>query len=131
MRIAALRDAHELTQARLARLVGAHPMTVSRWERGVLKPNAHQRAILRALEVAARRRPEGARAVETRELAEFLNLAYVDATEIGDMKLSASNQFQGKVVELQEGPVTTRVVLEIAPRLRIVSLITTASVRRL
>jgi molybdopterin-binding protein len=103
-------------------------MTVSKWERGVLRPTAHQRAILAALEAVA----EGRTARGTPpEIAGFLNQAYIDVTEVGDMKLSASNQFRGKVVALEEGPVTTRVVLEIGPRLRIVSLITTASVRRL
>ena len=41
------------------------------------------------------------------------------------------NQLKGRLIEIQEGPVTSRLVIEIAPRVRIVSLITTASVKRL
>jgi molybdopterin-binding protein len=130
MKVAALRARLNVTQTKLARLIGVHPMTVSRWERGVLAPSRHQRALLRALEGARGGGPSG-RADPARELSEFLNLAYVDATEVGDMKLSASNQWKGRIVELQEGPVTARVVIEVAPKIRIVSLITTASVRRL
>ena len=128
MDLAATRTKLGLTQARLAEVTGVHPMTVSKWERGVLRPTAHQRAILAALEAVAEGRTARGRPPE---IAGFLNQAYIDVTEVGDMKLSASNQFRGKVVALEEGPVTTRVVLEIGPRLRIVSLITTASVRRL
>jgi molybdopterin-binding protein len=47
------------------------------------------------------------------------------------MKISASNQLSGKVVELEEGPVSSRVVIEVAPKVRITSLITTASAKRL
>lgn len=35
-----------LSQAQLARLVGVHPLTVSKWERAILSPNAHQQALL-------------------------------------------------------------------------------------
>jgi molybdopterin-binding protein len=117
-----------MTQLRLAEVLGVHAMTVSKWERGVLRPPARQRAILRALEAVAHGKTAAGPAPE---LAGLLNRAYIDFTETGDMKLSASNQFRGKVVEIQEGPVTTRLVIEIAPRVRIVSLITTASVQRL
>jgi molybdopterin-binding protein len=124
-RLASLRLAAGLTQSRLAALVGVHPMTVSKWERGVLAPNAHQRAILGAL--AGGRRA----AREAEELAGWLNRAYVDVSEVGRMKLSASNQFKGRVVRLDLGPISARVVIEIAPRLRIVSVITSDSARRL
>ena len=128
MDVASIRKPLGLTQEKLGKLVGAHAMTVSKWERGVLRPPARQRAILRALHAVARGRTASGPAPE---LAGLLNQAYIDCTETGDMKLSASNQFRGKVVELQLGPVTTRLVIEIAPRVRIVSLITTASVQRL
>jgi len=85
-------------------------------------------AILGALGAAATGR--GALA-GIRELAAFFNQALIEVTEVGGMKISASNQLAGKVVELEEGPVTARVVIEIAPRVRVTSLITTASVRRL
>ncbi|NUN50617.1 MAG: TOBE domain-containing protein [Candidatus Brocadiae bacterium] len=126
--IADLRRRLGLTQARLARLAGVHPMTVSKWERGVLAPNPPQRAILGALEAAA---GGGAASPEAEELAAWLNRAYIDVTEVSGMKLSASNQFRGRVVELELGPVSARVVIEIAPRVRITSVITTASARRL
>jgi molybdopterin-binding protein len=128
MRLATLRSRLGLTQVRLAEVLGVHAMTVSKWERGVLQPMARQRTILRALTAIAEGRTASGPAPE---LAGLLNQAFIDVTEVGDMKLSASNQFRGKVVEIEEGPVTARVVLEIGPRLRIVSLITTASVRRL
>lgn len=128
MQLATLRRRLGLTQARLAELTGVHAMTVSKWERGLLAPNVHQRAILRAMEASAAGRPAGDHG---RELLGFLNQAHIDATEIGDMQLSASNQLRGKVVAIDEGPVTSRLVLEIAPKVRIVSLITTASVKRL
>lgn len=128
MRIATLRHQLVMTQQRLAEVLGVHAMTVSKWERGVLRPPARQRSILRALEAVAQGKTAAGPAPE---LAGLLNRAYIDFTETGDMKLSASNQFRGKVVEIQEGPVTTRLVIEIAPRVRIVSLITTASVQRL
>jgi molybdopterin-binding protein len=47
------------------------------------------------------------------------------------MLLSASNQLRGRIVEIQEGPVSTRVILEIAPKVRVTSVITTASAKRL
>jgi DNA-binding transcriptional regulator YiaG len=56
MDIARLRKALALTQARLAELTGVHPMTVSKWERGVLAPTPHALAILQALDAASGRR---------------------------------------------------------------------------
>jgi molybdopterin-binding protein len=127
--IASLRKTLGLTQTRLARLAGVHPMTVSKWERGVLKPNRPQRAVLRALEAAAGgRRPVSP---EAEELTAWLNQAYIDVSEVKGMKLSASNQLRGKIVDLQLGPVSAKIVLEIAPRVRITSVITSDSARRL
>jgi len=101
---------------------------VSKWERGVLEPQPHARAILDALAAAAGREPVSH---EAEELAAWLNQAYVDVSEIEGMKLSASNQFRGKVVDLVLGPISARVVIEIAPGIRIVSVITSDSARRL
>lgn len=39
-RIAAARNLRGLTQARLAEVIGVHPMVVSKWERGLVSPNA-------------------------------------------------------------------------------------------
>lgn len=47
------------------------------------------------------------------------------------MKISARNVFPGKVTAIVEGPVSTEVTLAVAPGLRIVSSITTASARSL
>ena len=127
--LALLRSRLGLTQPRLARLAGVHPMTVSKWERGVLRPNPPQRAILRALEAAAGGRPVAS--PEAEELAAWLNQAYIDVSEVKGMKLSASNQFRGKIVGLTLGPVSAKIVLEIAPRVRITSVITSDSARRL
>ena len=127
MDVARIRRRHRLTQAALAKLLGAHPMTVSKWERGLLQPNGHQRVLLQLLGGTA-----GERTLQPlRALAAHLNTAFLDATEIHGMKLSASNQLKGTITSIDEGPVTSRVVLEIAPHVQIVSLITTASVRRL
>jgi molybdopterin-binding protein len=124
---ARLRARLGLTQARFARLISVHPMTVSKWERGALAPNSRQRATLDAL--AAARAGGGGPA---RELAEILNLAFADVSEIGDsMQLSASNQLKGRIVELETGPVSTRLVIEVVPKVRVTSVITTASAKRL
>jgi molybdopterin-binding protein len=128
MDVARIRRRTGLTQVSLARLVGVHPITVSKWERGLLAPNAHQRAILRAVGA-----DQGGRTVTdvAAELAGLLNRAYIEVTEVEGMKLSASNALRGKIVELDEGPVSTRVVVQIAPRVKVTSVITSASARRL
>jgi transcriptional regulator with XRE-family HTH domain len=41
-----LRKRLRLSQAEMGQLVGAHAMTVSKWERGVLEPSAYQVALL-------------------------------------------------------------------------------------
>jgi molybdopterin-binding protein len=122
-----------LTQVRLARLLGVHPITVSKWERGLLAPNAHQRAILDALRRtgAAPGSPVAAAVGLAEELSGHLNRAFIEVTEEEAMQLSASNLVRGRIVEMQEGPVSTRIVLQVAPRVRLTSVITTASTRRL
>ncbi|RRD44683.1 transporter [Comamonadaceae bacterium OH3737_COT-264] len=47
------------------------------------------------------------------------------------MKISARNVLPGKVVALTKGPVTTEVVLEIAPGVQITATITTHSAEQL
>ena len=44
------------------------------------------------------------------------------------MKVSARNVLKGKVVEVKEGSVNSEVVLELAPGLKIVSIVTKESV---
>ena len=134
MDVARARRRAGLTQTRLARLLGVHPITVSKWERGVLRPNARQAAILRALGRSARAGagPAGVAVADVaEELAGLLNQAFIEVTEVDGMQLSASNQVRGKIVVLEVGPVSSRVVIQIAPRVRLTSVITSASVQRL
>jgi molybdopterin-binding protein len=127
MDVRALRRRARLTQAGLAELVGVHPITVSKWERGVLRPSRHQAGLLRALAAP----PGRGGGTQMASLARALNRAFIEAVEVENMKLSASNALQGKVIELDVGPVSSRVVLEIAPGVRVTSVITSASVKRL
>jgi molybdopterin-binding protein len=129
MDVRALRRRTGLTQTGLAELVGVHPITVSKWERGVLAPNRHQLALLRALAAPPGRAPEkGSHVVR---LAQALNRAFIEVVEVENMKLSASNSLRGKVVELDIGTINSRVIIEIAPGVRVTSVITSASVKRL
>jgi len=41
-----LREKLGLSQVQLAQLLGVHPLTVSKWERGILAPTPHQNALL-------------------------------------------------------------------------------------
>jgi len=41
-----LREKLGLSQVQLAQLLGVHPLTVSKWERGLLAPAPHQNALL-------------------------------------------------------------------------------------
>lgn len=49
-----LRDALGLSQAEFAQLFGVHPMTISKWERGVLKPTSYQDVLMNDFEKASR-----------------------------------------------------------------------------
>lgn len=125
-----------LSQAELAAVVGVHSMTVSKWERGVLEPTPHQASILRALTAAAeaglRTMPSERGGVfdPVRFLASALSLANAGpALDLG--ALSASNRFPGVVVELARGDVMSKLVVEVAPGVRVGSVITTDSVDRL
>lgn len=44
--IVAIRTGLGFTQVQLAQLLGVHPLTVSKWERGELSPSPHQQALL-------------------------------------------------------------------------------------
>lgn len=129
-----LRERLGLTQAQLAGLVGVHAMTVSKWERGRLKPSAHQRRLLATFAAAAERGvrapTRGKRPDALRFLAELLAHAEArPAIELGT--LSATNRLSGRVVELVRGDVMTKLVVEIAPGMRLGAVITTDSVDRL
>jgi transcriptional regulator with XRE-family HTH domain len=43
-----------LSQVQLAQLLGVHPLTVSKWERGLLVPTLHQNALLDSFAKARR-----------------------------------------------------------------------------
>jgi len=128
----ALRRSLGLSQADLARLLGAHAMTVSRWERGTAKPGEHAARLLAAFARAAERgvRFEGAGDDPTRFLAEVLGAAYREP-ELDLGALSATNRFPGRVVQLARGEVMSKVVIEVEGGLCIGSVITTDSVDRL
>ena len=53
-----LREKLGLTQWGLGEVLDVHEMTVSKWERGLLQPNAYQHAQLLEFRKAIRRRPE-------------------------------------------------------------------------
>jgi len=50
MDVAAFRARAKLTQAELAQLIGLHPLTISKIERGVSEPQPFQRALLRSFQ---------------------------------------------------------------------------------
>jgi len=47
------------------------------------------------------------------------------------MKISARNAFPGTITEVNNGPVSTEVTIQIAPKIEIVSVITTNSAKKL
>jgi molybdopterin-binding protein len=131
-----LRERLNLSQKELGKLLGVHVMTVSKWERGVSEPNDHQRRILRALSDAG---TNGLRASPSargrghdpiRFLAAALGQAY-GGPQIDLGTLSATNRFPGRITEIARGDVMSKVVIEIAPKMRIGAVITTDSVDRL
>jgi len=129
-----LRQCLGIAQTELAELVGAHAMTVSKWERGVARPSAGQKRILRALSLAAEHGArvdlKAARKDPARALATLLDHAYREP-ELDLGALSATNRFAGRIVELKHGDVMSKLVIEIAPGVRIGSVITSDSVDRL
>jgi molybdopterin-binding protein len=133
--VRSLRQRLGLSQVDFGRLLGVHTMTVSKWERGLLEPNEHQRGVLRALHAAA---DQGLKASALgctkfdplRFLAEALSQARA-TPELDLGTLSATNRYPGKIVEISRGDVMSKVVIEIAPKLRMGAVITTDSVDRL
>ncbi len=109
-------------------------MTVSRWERGVAEPNGAPARILQVLEAAAARGkplPPGLdRSDSMRVLAHLLAQAY-EQPDLDLAALSATNRLPGTVVQLTRGEVMSKVVIVVAPQVRIGSVITTDSVDRL
>lgn len=64
-----IRKRLRLSQAEFGQLVGAHCMTVSKWERGVLEPSTYQVALIERFRIAARTRDEAAGETVKRLLA--------------------------------------------------------------
>jgi molybdopterin-binding protein len=131
-----LRSRLRVTQKELGELVGAHAMTVSKWERGVLEPSAHQRRLLQALTGAAEAglRPAPVKRGRKRDAVGFLSAALRHgqrAAQIDLGTLSATNRFAGRIVEIARGDVMSKVVVEVSPQVRIGAVITTDSVDRL
>ena len=126
-----LRQRLGLSQSDFADLLGVHAMTVSKWERGVAKPSVHQQRVLKAL-ARAPEREKGAKGARDplRLLSELLGDAYAQP-EINLGTLSATNRFSGRVVELVQGDVMSKVVIELPQGVRIGAVITTDSVERL
>ena len=56
MDIAQLRKNLELSQVQFGNLFGVHPMTVSKWERGILEPSDYQAALMIEFERAAKQK---------------------------------------------------------------------------
>lgn len=130
--LARLRQRLGLSQPAFAKLLGVHAMTVSKWERGVLKPGEHQQRVLKALARAPERPKGGAKGRQDplRLLSELLGDAYA-RPEINLGTLSATNRFAGRIVELARGDVMSKVVIELPEGVRIGAVITTDSVERL
>lgn len=54
-RILRIRDSLNLSQASFGQLLGVHAMTVSKWERGILSPNAYQATLIDNFERAGKK----------------------------------------------------------------------------
>lgn len=59
--IAEVREVLGITQTELAILLGVHPITVSKWERALLRPSDHQYELLHCFAEAARAFPMAGR----------------------------------------------------------------------
>ena len=53
---ASLRKSLGLSQAQFGNLFGIHPMTVSKWERGILRPTNYQLALMNDFAKAAKKK---------------------------------------------------------------------------
>ncbi len=56
MGISQLRKQLKLSQAQFGNLFGVHPMTVSKWERGLLEPTDYQLALMKEFGKAAKKK---------------------------------------------------------------------------
>lgn len=60
-----IREHLHLTQVQLAQLLGVHPLTVSKWERGELQPSNHEQALLLSFRQASQARKDIGKEVQT------------------------------------------------------------------
>lgn len=134
MDLSSLRQRLALTQRGLADLLGVHSMTVSRWERGLLQPRRPARDLLEQLQAGVERgelpRPAGD---PRADLADWLSAAESPAPprREGVRNLSATNHLPGAILSIQRGDVLSKLIIEVAPGVRVGSVITTDSVNRL
>lgn len=56
--ITAVRKSLRLTQDQFAQLLGVHSLTVSKWERGKLRPTPYQAALMQSFDKATKRSPD-------------------------------------------------------------------------
>jgi putative transcriptional regulator len=56
--VSTIRNKLGLSQVQLAQLLGVHPLTVSKWERGRLEPTPHQAALLESFLKASKAQKE-------------------------------------------------------------------------
>jgi len=123
-----------LTQREFAELLGSHTMTVSRWERGTAVPNGHPARLLAVLELAVQRGTHIPTTIDrtdpVRVLSHLLTKAYAEP-DLDLSLLSATNRLAGVVVQLARGDIMSKVVVEIAPGVRMAGVITTDSTDRL
>lgn len=48
LHIIKIRKSLKITQPTMAQILGVHPLTISKWERGILTPNGFQMSLLHA-----------------------------------------------------------------------------------
>lgn len=56
--IRAVRVSLSLTQAQFANFLGVHGLTVSKWERGLLRPTPYHEALIGSFQAAVDRKPD-------------------------------------------------------------------------
>ncbi len=59
------KDDLSLSRVQFAHLLGVHPLTVYKWERGKSPPTPHQQALLESFKKATRSQPDIGKAVAT------------------------------------------------------------------
>lgn len=128
MEVSLLRQHLALTQRALAQLLGVHPMTVSKWERGQLSPRPGAREQLERLQQGI---DQGELPAAGLDLTAWLTGDTPRPAASGARNLSATNHLPGTILSIQRGDVLSKLVIEVATGVRVGSVITTDSVDRL